>query len=152
MKRISAAVVALISSLSVAALAQEAVVAQPDTLKWTAGPPFLLAGPQLAVILGDPSKEGPYVLRLKLPAGFKVAPHSHPNDENVTVISGTFYYGTGEKFDESKGQALKPGGFVESPKSVKHYGWATEETVIQLHGVGPSGFTYVNPEDDPRKK
>jgi uncharacterized RmlC-like cupin family protein len=70
----------------------------------------------------------------------------------VTIISGTFHYGFGDKFDESKGQAVKAGGFVIAPKGVQHFAWASEETVIQLHGVGPGGITYVNPADDPRKK
>ena len=90
--------------------------------------------------------------RGEVPAGYKVAPHSHPNDENVTVISGMFHLGIGEKFDESKGQAIKPGGYAQTPKGVKHYAWSSQETVIQLHGVGPGGFTYVNLADDPRKK
>ena len=152
MKRMSVALALLASSIPFSVLAQEALIAQPDTLKWAAASPALPTGAQSAVILGDPAKEGPYVLRLKLPAGYKVAPHSHPNDENVTVISGMFHLGIGEKFDESKGQAIKPGGYAQTPKGVKHYAWSSQETVIQLHGVGPGGFTYVNLADDPRKK
>ncbi len=89
---------------------------------------------------------------MKLPAGFKVAPHTHPNDENVTVISGTFHIGIGDTVDESKGQAVKPGGFLQVPKGVQHFAWASQDTVIQLHGVGPGGLAYVNAADDPRKK
>ena len=152
MKRMTVALALLASSIPFTVLAQEALIAQPDTLKWAAASPALPTGAQSAVILGDPAKEGPYVLRLKLPAGYKVAPHSHPNDENVTVISGMFHLGIGEKFDESKGQAIKPGGYAQTPKGVKHYAWSSQETVIQLHGVGPGGFTYVNLADDPRKK
>jgi quercetin dioxygenase-like cupin family protein len=152
MKTITLALTLLAVSITCSAIAQEAIVAQPDTLKWGAGPPFLPTGPQSVIISGDPTKEGPYVLRLKFPAGFKIAPHMHPNDENVTVISGMFHFGVGEKFDESKAQAVKPGGFVQAPKGVKHYAWASQETVIQLHGVGPAGVTFVNPADDPRKK
>ena len=142
----------LVGSIPFAAAAQDAVVAQPDTLKWGAGPPFLAAGPQAASVVGDPSKPAPYVLRLKLPAGFKVPPHNHPNDENVTVISGMFHLGIGDKFDESKAQAIKPGGYAQAPKGVNHFAWASVDTVIQLHGVGPAGFTYVNAAEDPRKK
>ena len=152
MKRMTVALALLASSIPFTVLAQEALIAQPDTLKWAAASPALPTGAQSAVILGDPATEGPYVLRLKLPAGYKVAPHSHPNDENVTVISGMFHLGIGEKFDESKGQAIKPGGYAQTPKGVKHYAWSSQETVIQLHGVGPGGFTYVNLADDPRKK
>jgi quercetin dioxygenase-like cupin family protein len=106
--------------------------------------PALPTGAQGAVLVGDPAKEGLYVVRVKFPAGYKVAPHSHPNDENVTVISGTFHIGIGDKFDDTKGQALKPGGFAQAPKGVKHYAWASQETIIQLHGMGPQNLTYVN--------
>ena len=152
MKRMAIALALLVNSISFSGMAQDALIAQPDTLKWAAAPLALPTGAQAAVILGDAAKEGPYVLRLKLPAGYKVAPHTHPNDENVTVISGMFHFGIGEKFDESKGQAIRPGGYVQTPKGVKHFAWASQETVIQLHGVGPGGFTYVNLADDPRKK
>jgi hypothetical protein len=76
----------------------------------------------------------------------------HPNDENVTVISGTFNIAMGDKFDDAKGPALKAGGFAIAPKGMAHYAWFPEETIIQIHGLGPSGITYVNPADDPRKK
>ena len=139
-------------AIGYAAWAQQGTVVQNDVLKWGPGPPTIPAGAQAAGVVGDPTKEGGYVVRLKFPAGFKVAPHVHPNDENVTVISGTFHIGFGDKFDESKGQAIKAGGFAIAPKGVQHFAWASEETVIQLHGVGPGGITYVNPADDPRKR
>jgi hypothetical protein len=123
----------------------------PDDLKWSA-PAAYAAGAQLAVIKGDPTKEGMYVVRLKVPAGFAIAAHTHPNDENVTVISGSFNIGTGDKLDRSKGAALKAGGYSYVAKGMTHYAWFTEDTVIQLHGMGPQGVTYVNPADDPRKK
>jgi quercetin dioxygenase-like cupin family protein len=125
--------------------------ATPDQLKWSQ-PAAYGAGAQLAVVRGDPTKEGMYVVRLKVPAGFKVGPHTHPNDENVTVLSGTFHIGTGEKLDESKGTMLKAGGYSFVGKGMAHYAWFTEETVLQLHGMGPQGITYLNPADDPRKK
>ena len=134
------------------AWAQQATIQQPDTVKWGAGSPALQAGSQQAVTVGDPTKEGGYVVRAKFPAGFKVAPHMHPNDENVTVISGMFHIGMGDKFDESKGAAIKPGGFFQVPKGLPHFAWASQDTVIQLHGVGPGGINYVNAADDPRKK
>lgn len=124
---------------------------QPDDLKWTA-PAAYAPGAQLAVVAGDPAKEGMYVVRLKVPAGFQIAAHTHPNDENVTVLSGTFNIGTGEKLDTSKGTMLKAGGYSFVAKGMPHYAWFTEETVLQLHGMGPQGVTYVNPADDPRKK
>ena len=139
-------------ALPTAALAADdhAVVA-PDQVKWAAAPPAFPKGAQLAVVSGDPAKEGLYVIRLKVPAGYKVPPHAHPNDENVTVLSGTFNIGMGGTVDETKGTALKAGGFAKAAKGMQHYAWFTEDSVIQLHGLGPSGITYVNPADDPRK-
>jgi uncharacterized RmlC-like cupin family protein len=132
-------------------LADDHVVVAADGMKWSAGPPALPKGAQIAVLVGDPSKEGAYAYRLKLPAGFKVPAHTHPVDENVTVISGSFHIGMGDKLDENKGDAVKAGGFVQVAKGMQHYAWFTEESVIQVHGNGPSGITYVNPTDDPRK-
>jgi len=130
--------------------ADEHVMAAPDSLKWGPGPAALPKGAELAVIAGDPGKEGPFVARIRVPAGYKVPPHTHPGDENITVISGTINFAMGNKFDESTGTALKAGGFVKAPRGMAHYAWFTEPTVFQLHGVGPWGVTYVNPADDPR--
>ena len=80
------------------------------------------------------------------------AAHTHPNDENVTVLSGSFNIGTGDKLDMTKGEAVKAGGYSFVAKGMTHYAWFTEETVLQLHGIGPQGITYVNSADDPRKK
>jgi quercetin dioxygenase-like cupin family protein len=124
---------------------------QAGDLKWSA-PAAYAKGAQLAVIRGDPTKEGMYVVRLKVPAGFKIAAHTHPNDENVTVLSGSFNVGTGDKLDESKGMQIKAGGYSFVMKGMNHYAWFTEETILQLHGMGPQGITYVNPADDPRKQ
>lgn len=126
-------------------------VAKADALTWSA-PAAYAKGAQLAVLKGDPTKEGLYVVRLKVPAGYKIAPHTHPNDENVTVLTGAFTIGTGDTFDETKGETLKPGGYSFVMKGMTHYAWFPEETVIQLHGMGPQGITYVNPADDPRKQ
>src|SRR5215210_2315262 len=82
------------------------VVMQADAVKWGPAPPLLPAGAQAAVLLGDPSKEGPFTIRLSAPDGYKVPPHFHPTTENVTVISGTFHVGTGDKLDTTKGEAL----------------------------------------------
>jgi quercetin dioxygenase-like cupin family protein len=126
-------------------------VTSPDQLKWVK-PAAYAPGAELAVIKGDPTKEGLYVVRLKVPAGFVIPPHTHPNDENVTVLSGTFNIGTGDKLDKTKGATLKAGGYSYVAKGMSHYAWFTEDTVIQLHGIGPQGVTYINPADDPRKK
>jgi Domain of unknown function (DUF4437) len=148
---------ALIGSLALVLLpfstvaADDHVTAAPDSLKWGPAPPAFPKGAEIAVIAGDPGKEGPFVFRIRVPGGYKVPPHTHPADENVTVISGTFHIGMGDKFDDSKGTALKTGGFAKAPKGMAHYAWFSEPTIVQVHGVGPTGITYVNPADDPRK-
>jgi quercetin dioxygenase-like cupin family protein len=124
---------------------------QPDGLKWVA-PAAYAKGALLAVLKGDPAKEGMYVVRLKVPAGYRIPAHTHPNDENVTVISGAFHIGTGDKLDKASGTMLKPGGYAYVAKGMRHYAWFSEDTVIQLHGMGPQGIVYVDPADDPRKK
>ncbi|TCH96363.1 hypothetical protein EJV46_20500 [Roseococcus sp. SYP-B2431] len=124
---------------------------QPDALRWTA-PPAYARGAQFAVVRGDPTREGFYVVRLKVPAGFRIAPHTHPNDENVTVLSGGFNIGVGDRLDETKGELVRAGGFSFVAKGMTHYAWFTQETEIQLHGTGPQGITYVNPADDPRRR
>ena len=124
---------------------------QSDALTWSA-PAAYGQGARIAVVKGDPTKEGMYVVRLKVPAGFKIPAHKHPNDENVTVLSGSFNIGTGDKLDEKKGIVVKAGGYSFVAKSMSHYAWFTEDTVLQLHGMGPQGITYVDPADDPRKK
>ena len=127
-------------------------VTMPDTLKWVQ-PATLPPGAQLAIVQGDPGKEGPFAYRVKVPANYKVPPHFHKAAENVTVLTGVFYLGLGEKFDQGSGQELPVGGFVSVPPKHPHYAWAgPQETVVQVHGVGPTDLTFVNPADDPRKK
>jgi quercetin dioxygenase-like cupin family protein len=131
--------------------AAQHVMTPADDVKWSPAPPAFPKGAQIAVLNGDPSKEGLYVLRLKFPAGYKVAAHNHPNDENLTVVSGALRFGHGDKLDEQKGTLLKAGSFVMTPKGMNHYVAVAEDTVVQIHAIGPSGITYVNPADDPRK-
>jgi quercetin dioxygenase-like cupin family protein len=142
----------LVGAAPVSAIAADDHIAvSADQLKWGPAPPAFPKGAQISVLAGDMTKEGLYVIRLKLPAGYKVPPHTHPNDENVTVISGTFNIGMGSTLDEKNGKPLKAGGFVHMPKGMQHFAWFAEETIIQLHGMGPQGIIYVNPADDPRK-
>jgi hypothetical protein len=125
----------------------------PTHLKWMDNPPTMMPGAKMAVMQGDPTKAGPYVYRLKIPANYKVMPHRHPVDEHLTVLSGTFYLAVGEKFDPEKGrQGFPVGSFLVMPAEIAHFAWTKEETIVQVHGVGPSGITYVNPADDPRKR
>jgi anti-sigma factor ChrR (cupin superfamily) len=124
----------------------------PADLQWVDGPPTLPKGVKMAVLEGNPRDVGPFTLRFMLPAGTKVPPHWHPGIEHVTVLSGTFNIGLGEKFDEMALKALPPGGFVMMQPKTPHFVHVKEETTIQVHAIGPWGVTYVNPEDDPSKK
>jgi quercetin dioxygenase-like cupin family protein len=122
-----------------------------DGLSWGPAPPVFPKGAQIAVVSGDPFKDGLYVVRLKMPANYKIPAHNHPTSEYVTIVSGTFHIGMGDKLDEKKGIELRAGGFGEAPAHMNHYAWTSEETVVQVHGQGPFALTYVNPADDPTK-
>jgi quercetin dioxygenase-like cupin family protein len=134
-----------------AASAQEMKVITADSIKWGPAPPSLPKGAQLAVLSGDPGASGSFVVRVKLPAGYQVPAHNHPTTENVTVVSGTFNVGMGDKLDKKQGQALKAGGFFSMPAKMNHFAWASTAVVIQIHGDGPFAINYVNPADDPSK-
>jgi quercetin dioxygenase-like cupin family protein len=117
--------------------------------------PFPAFPPQarLAILVGDPSKAGPYVIRVKLPAGTKMMPHEHPEDRIYTVMSGVFYIGLGEVFDESKLTAFAPGSVVVLPGGQPHFHWAKSgEYVTQVSAIGPLGLDYVDSTDDPRNR
>jgi quercetin dioxygenase-like cupin family protein len=107
-----------------------------DELKWTPAPTSLPAGAQVAMLEGNPTKAEPLTIRLKFPAGYKIALHTHPVVEHVTVLSGTFHMAAGDKFDQTKGKRLPVGSFVVMPIGMPHFAWASEETIIQLHSVG----------------
>jgi quercetin dioxygenase-like cupin family protein len=128
------------------------VMENPGTAKWGAAPPMLPAGAQIAVLTGDPTKAGPYTVRLKFPANYDIPAHSHPTDENVVVVSGTLFTGMGTKLDKKAGSALGVGGFALMPANVNHFAYTKSETTIVLYGQGPVEFKYVNPADDPRTK
>jgi len=128
------------------------VMMSADELKWGAGPPSLPPGAQMAVLRGDPTKTGLFVLRAKLPDGFTVPPHAHPTDENVTVISGSLMVAMGDKLDEAAMHAMNAGGYALMPARTNHYVRAKGETIIQVTAMGPFEVMYVDPNDDPRKK
>jgi ketosteroid isomerase-like protein len=123
----------------------------PDKVTWGDAPPSIPPGAKLAVISGDPSMPTPFVIRLQLPAGYTVAPHWHPADENVTVLAGTFALGMGETLDKAALQDLPAGGYVLMPAQMRHYAMAKTATTIQVHGMGPFVLNYVNPADDPSR-
>src|SRR5580704_8375326 len=130
----------------------ELQIYSPDKMKWQEGPLSLPKGAMVAVLEGDPTKDGPFVMRAKMPDGYRVPPHTHGKTEHVTVISGTIYIGMGDKFDEKAGKEMKPGSFGFWLAGMKHFAWVKGETVIQIHGVGPWSIEYLNPDDDPRKQ
>ncbi len=124
----------------------------PTDIKWSEAPPGLPKGAKACVLEGDLAAPGPFTIRAWMPAGYKVMPHTHPGIEHLTVISGAIHMAFGDSWDESKAHALPAGSFSIMPAGVSHYVWTKEETVIQVHGVGPWGINYVNPSDDPRNQ
>jgi hypothetical protein len=122
----------------------------PNAIQWNDVPNALPAGAQLAVLEGNPFADGLYTMRLKMPAGYRIPPHWHKKFEHVTVISGTFNLGMGDTFDASKATAMPAGTFGFLAPKMNHFAFASEPTVIQLHGDGPWGINYVNAADDPR--
>lgn len=124
----------------------------PDQLQWSDAPPALPKGAKVAVLDGDPFKPGPYVIRLKMPPGYKVPPHWHSKAENVTVIMGMLSLGMGDTLDEKKADTLRPGGFHAIGAQVHHYAYSKGGAIVQIHGEGPFDITYINPADDPSGK
>jgi hypothetical protein len=125
----------------------------PDAIQYGPAPAFVPAGAQLAVLEGNPmASSGDYTIRLKLPDGYRVAPHWHPLRENVTVISGNFKVGMGDHFEESGMLTFPAGSFAYLDPNMHHYAMASGEVVVQIHGMSPVQFNYVNPGDDPSKR
>jgi hypothetical protein len=127
------------------------VVVTPDKIQWGPAPPIFQPGAQFAVLAGDPGKPGPFIVRLKLPDGYRIMPHWHPTTENVTVLSGEFHVGMGDKFDESSMLTLPAKSAAVVPPHHNHYAMAKGETEVQVNGTGPFKLTYVNAADDPSK-
>jgi quercetin dioxygenase-like cupin family protein len=142
----------VLTGATVAAAEDMRMPVNTSQLKWGPAPDALPKGAQIAVLSGDPAKDGLYVVRLRLPAGYKVPAHNHPTAEMVTVLTGKFHLGMGDKLDEKKAMLLTAGGFAEAPAKMNHYAWTTGPTVLQIHGQGPFEINYVNPADDPRGK
>jgi len=122
-----------------------------NDLQWGPAPAVLPAGAKLAVLEGNPMQSGPYTMRLQMPAGYKIPPHHHHAREHVTVISGEFLVGLGDKFEEAKMNSFSAGAFAYLEPTVHHYAMAKGDSVIQLHGQGPWQIIYVNPTDNPQK-
>lgn len=125
----------------------------PDSVQYGAAPPFVPPGAQLAVLEGNPmASSGDYTVRLKMPDGYRIAPHWHPKRENVTVVEGTLKVGMGDRFDESSMASFPTGSFAYLDPDMHHYVQASGEVVVQIHGMAPVQFNYVNPKDDPSRK
>jgi quercetin dioxygenase-like cupin family protein len=112
----------------------------------------VLPGAKVAVIEGPLDQPTPFIVRFKFPADYKIPAHWHPGIEHVTVLSGTLHMGIGDKLDMTKTHPVAAGGVVIMQPKTNHFAWTKEETIAQVHGVGPWGVTFVDPADDPRKK
>lgn len=132
------------------AATQHTIIAASD-LQWVDAPPVLAHGAKMAVLAGDPTKTGLFTIRLKAPDGYKIAPHTHPTAEMITVVSGNFTLGTGATADGSNSKTLAAGGFVVMPTGMQHYAGFKGETIVQVTSEGPFVINYVNPSDDPSR-
>jgi hypothetical protein len=117
-------------------------VLTPEDLTWQ----DLSSGVRAAVLYGDPDRPGPFVLRLQYPPGFRKAPHHHPKDAYITVLSGSYYRGYGDSFDEKAAIKLIPGTFSVNPAGISHFEWTTEPAMLQVHAEGPWKTVYVDME------
>lgn len=150
----------LVQTCSIAALSLAALVAAKATesdplfrsaadVKWGAPPPVLPPGVKFAVINGDPSKAGNVTIRLDMPAGYVIPPHTHPTDEHVTVLGGDFSIGMGDTVDRKQSLHLRTGGYGVAIAGMHHYAYTTHGAIVQVHMQGPFAISYVNPKDDP---
>ena len=123
-----------------------------NDIQFGPAPDVFPAGAEMAVVQGDPSVVGAiFTVRLRLPNGYVLPPHTHPTDENVTVISGTFLVGLGDKVEKNAFlPPLRRGGFITAPADAHHFAKAKSRTVVQVHAIGPFQLTYVDQNDDPR--
>jgi quercetin dioxygenase-like cupin family protein len=124
--------------------------ARPEEPKWGPAPAVFPAGAQMAVLAGDPHGNGEFTVRLRMPNGYRIMPHTHPTDEHITVISGNFLVGMGTSFDEKATMKLNAGGFVTAPANHAHFAMAQGTTIVQVHAMGPFALNYVNAADMPK--
>lgn len=145
------AVAVVLAASATVAFAQH-LIFNPETIVWKDAPPSLPKGAMVAVLRGDPTQPGIFTMRLKFPAGYIVSPHWHTQDEHVTVISGALLLAEGDQYDAKKLERITPGSLMVMPATHRHFASFDQETVLQLHGMGPWVVNYVNPADDPRNK
>lgn len=128
-----------------------AQAAPAPTLHWAPAPAVFPAGAQMAVVSGDPTKTGPFVIQLSMPSGYRIPPHTHPTDETVKVMKGTFVVGMGDTYDEAKAKPMPAGASGSIKAGMAHFATAQGATVVSVSSTGPFAMTYVNPSDDPTK-
>ena len=152
MKPTKAVLLLALASFAAAGWAQHDAhrLVTPAELKWS-DVPSLPPGAKLAAIEGPMNQAVPFTVRIKFPANYRLPAHTHPAVERVTVLSGTFHMGMGERFERKATVPVQPGAMMIMQPGTPHFAWTDAETVVQLHGTGPWGITYVNPADDPRK-
>ena len=154
MRRIVLVLAALLLSAPLVS-AQTTPAAKPKSkstaLHWGPAPAVFPKGAQMAVVSGDPSKAGQFVIQLSMPNGYKIAPHFHPTDELVQVKKGTFLFGMGDTFDARNTKTMKVGDQGTVPAQMHHFATAKGATIVAVTAMGPFGMTYVNPADAPQK-
>jgi hypothetical protein len=148
----SAATAILASCLAWSADTPGQIYTNPADIKWGDAPPVFPKGAKMAVLQGDPGKDGVFVARLMVPGNYKIAPHWHSKDEDLTIISGTFYLAEGDKLEMKHAHAIKAGGYHHLPAKTHHFAYAKGPTVVQINAMGPFDIVYLNPDDDPSKK
>lgn len=130
--------------------AAHAALYSPADIQWKDGPASLPKGAQIAILEGDPAKEGMFVMRVRVPDGFHIPAHTHPKPERVTIMSGTFKLAMGDHLTKADATTLPAGTYGVWPPGMVHAVWTEGETIVQFHGMGPWVINYVNPADDPR--
>jgi quercetin dioxygenase-like cupin family protein len=101
-------------------------------------------GVQNYLVVGDPQKEGYYIMMVRIPNGIKLPPHFHPEDRTVVVTNGTFFYGYGDTFDEAKLNEMTIGTFFTEPSNQPHFAFAkVGDVILQVSGFGPTGSTLI---------
>ena len=149
MRTLSYSLVVAAAAAAMVAPRGAAAQAPRDDFQWGPAPAVFPAGAQMAVLDGNPGSAELFTVRLRLPNGYRIPPHTHPTDEHVTVIQGVFAVGMGTKFDAAGMKKLPAGGYVTAPANMAHYAEARGATIVQVHAMGPFALTYVNPADTP---
>ncbi len=138
----------LAAAIAAASLAQDQI--NPAKIVWTDSTPALPKGAKLAILSGNPGKEGIFTIRLLLPPDYVIAPHRHPSDEHITVIDGQLSVGMGATIDRNEAWKLDRGGYAVAAANMNHYLLTTAGATVQITAEGPFQMIYADPKDDPR--